>query len=350
SGNDPLYIVDGLQYQGSINAIDPTDIESVTVLKDGTSAAIYGARAAGGVIIITTKKGKMDQKPKLTFDTYSGYYIASNLPQMVNTQQYANSIWLSRKASGLATQHPQFGNGAVPVIPDFISPVGSFIGDPGTDIKDYDLNYNQIMRTGDTKWFDEITKPGLAQNYHIALTGSGKESQYGVSFSYLNREGSIMYTGFQRYNVKVNSEFSLLKNRMRIGENIIISNSKNTGGSGENAVNLAFLMPPAVPVRDIAGNFAGTRGGALSLGTNFDNPVAVLFRNKDNGSNTLNLLGNAYVAIDIFKGLSAKTNIGITYNMGNNSSFSSKNPEQLGANAINSLSVGASWGNSWIWT
>ncbi len=350
SGNDPLYIIDGLQYQGNLNAINPSDIESITVLKDGSSASIYGARAAGGVIIITTKKGKMDQKTKLTFDSYAGYNVAADLPQMVNTQEFANSIWLSQKNAGLPLNHSQFGNGQIPVIPDFISPLGSFEGDPGTDISDYDLIYNQIMRTGDTKWFEEITSPGLVQNYHVTLTGSGNGNRYGLSFNYLDNNGAIIYTNYKRYSMRVNSEFSLLNNRLRIGENITLSSSKSMGAAGENAIGLCNLMPPAVPVYDIAGNFAGTRGGALSLGTNFDNPVAMLFRSKDNYTSSLELLGNAYVVIDILNGLSARTNLGIVQSMGNSKSFSSKNPEQLGANARNSLGVGYNGSNNWIWS
>jgi TonB-linked SusC/RagA family outer membrane protein len=350
SGNSPLYVVDGIQFQGNINAINPSDVESVNVLMDGTSASIYGARAAGGVIVITTKKGKANQKPKLTFNSYMGFNIADNLPDMVNTEQFAQSIWLSRSAAGLATQHPQFGNGASPVIPDFISPVASFEGDPGTGISDYDLINNQIMRTGNTNWFDEITEPGLTQNYNLALTGSGNGSQYGVSFNYLNKKGSIIYTGFERYNIKLNSEFSLLNNKIKIGENIIVSKNASTGSSGENAVNLSFLMPPAVPVRDIAGNFAGTRGGALSLGTNFDNPVAVMYRNRDNFNGSIDILGNVYAGIEILKGLSAKTNLGFVYDVGKSSNFNFKNPEQLGGNATNSLNVGSSDNYNWTFT
>ncbi|HTE07552.1 MAG TPA: TonB-dependent receptor plug domain-containing protein, partial [Flavitalea sp.] len=131
NGSDPLYVIDGVPTTSNLNQINPADIESASVLKDASAASVYGARAANGVVLIETKKGKVGQKPSLSFDGYVGVSAFPNRanPELLNTQQYANSLWQSQRNSGITNPtHPQFGTGADPVIPDYINPVGSFEG------------------------------------------------------------------------------------------------------------------------------------------------------------------------------------------------------------------------------
>lgn len=355
NGSDPLYIIDGIPTTGNLNQINPADIESVSVLKDASAASIYGSRAANGVIIIETKKGKIGQSARVTFQSYVGSssFPQKTRPKVLNTQEYANSIWESQRASGIPNpSQPQFGSGTEPVIPDFISPVGAFIGDPNTTIDTYDLLNNQIIAANKvgTNWFDALTQSGISQNYNIGVSGGGPGSRYAFSAGYLDRQGAIIFTSFKRYNTRINTEFSVLNNRVRIGENFNLSYSNDFGTNPAYNIYQTLYTPPIMPVYDIAGNFAGTHGGALSLGTNYPNGVADQTRHKDDVNRRIDVLGNAYIEVDILKNLTFKSSAGAQLGSGHSTSFFQFSPEVQSNGQTNDLTEATDWARNLTWT
>lgn len=345
--NEPLYIVDGVPTTSGLNDINPDDIASLSVLKDASAASIYGARASNGVVLITTKKGTRGQKAKISYNGFSGFEFLDNLPEFLNVQQWAQSEWDGQIAAGLPPSHPQLGSGSSPVIPDFISPVAGFEGDPGTTIDDYNRESidGLVTRAGDTDWLDEVYGTAFVQNHNIGIVGGGENSNYGFSLGFLDREGVAIHTEFQRYTTRANSQFYLFNDKVRIGENLSVTYSERKGNGGVDQV--AFRFNSLIPVRDIAGNFAGTHNGALGLGTNFNNPVTTQFLSRNNINRRLRVLGNLYAEVDLMPGLTAKTNVAVDYI---NSSFTAFTPTFLeGNNQVNTLDEDFSYNTSLTW-
>ncbi|GAB3533566.1 TonB-dependent receptor [Pontibacter brevis] len=356
--NDPLYVVDGVP-TFSINEINPNDIESLQVLKDASSASIYGSRAANGVIIITTKKGK-GGAPRLNVASFYGTQVAPKGPELLNTQQYGEYLWRSAAGAGQAFGttapngsiygHPQYGNGLQPVIPNYILPAGAQTADESAYSLDPN-NFNQIVRANKegTDWWDAVFDPASIQSHQVGVTGGNENSSYAFSFNYFDQDGIAKYTEYKRYTVRANTS-ATIANRFRIGENAQISynhgNVGNTGG-GESDIQHIYVMQPIVPVYDIAGNFAGTRGSELG---NARNPVAELYRQRDNKNSNMRLFGNIFAEADIITGLTARTSFGVDYGSyyGRNFTFSTyERAENIGKNNFaerndNSL--------NWTWT
>lgn len=330
--SDPLFIIDGVQTNNT-NSLNPNDIESMSVLKDASSAAIYGARGAGGVIVITTKKGKPNQN-RISYDSYYGISKLNNYPDMLNTQEYADLIWAQQKGAGIATNSPQFGRGATPVIPDYVLAGGAsglFEGNPAVDPSKYVYDQNgfyQIVKANKegTDWFKEMTQVAPVQNHNLTASGGTDRSVYSISLGYYNEAGIQKYTYYDRYSVRANSEFKLFK-WLRLGETIFGSFVRRQGSLDNNEGSpwsQAYRLTPFVPVYDIMGNFAGSKAGGAGNG---QNPVAMLYRAKDNSDKDVRLLGSVYGEIDLLKGLKFRSNFGIDYINNYNKAFSHINPE-----------------------
>ncbi|MCX6215421.1 MAG: TonB-dependent receptor [Spirosoma sp.] len=369
--NSPLYIIDGVPTKGNLNTINQNDIESLQVLKDAAAASQYGARAGNGVVIITTKKGKAG-KPKLTYDAYYGVQKRGKLLDLLNTQQYADLWWESRINSGVLVngnpRNAQFGNGPRPVIPDYIFPDGAMEGDPrvnpanySTDIDAADFRRSKWLITKankeGTNWMEEIFNPAPMQNHQLGVSGGTEGGRYAISLNYFNQEGIMKYTGYKRYSARANTEFNVNK-RIRIGENIQVAYAERIGGpfstrgiasnqSESNAVSFAYRIQPIVPVYDIAGNFAGTKGGDLD---NARNPVADLYRNRTNINKEIRLFGNAYAELDLAKNLTARTSFGIDYNLFNVRVYTPRDFESSESAGTNQLQTRNDYEATWTWT
>src|SRR5690606_36059503 len=156
------------------NSLNSSDIESISVLKDDSSAAIYGTRGANGVIIITTKRGREGQPPSVNVTMRTGASRAANQYDLLNTQQYGEVLWMTAKNQGLTPgvnwSHPHYGNGTDPRIPDYIMPAGAMEGDPGTTPEEYSYDpYQAIIRANKTgtDWYDVIYQTGVVQEYNL---------------------------------------------------------------------------------------------------------------------------------------------------------------------------------------
>lgn len=363
--NDPLYVIDGVPTKGNLNTLNPNDIESMQILKDASSASIYGARAGNGVVIITTKKGKSGE-PKITFDSYYGIQRHGKLLDLANTRELAQLTWESERNAGNLKNgnpsNPQYGNGANPVIPDYIFPTGAMEGDPRVNpdrytnnIDDPDFNKSkfQITRANKegTNWMEEIFRPAVIQNYQVGATGGTDKGVYAFSANYFDQQGIMKDTYYKRYAVRANTQFNV-KNRVRVGENMQIAFGERVGqvagnNSEGNPISMAYRMQPIIPVYDIMGNFAGTKGGGLG---NARNPVALLARNRDNKGQEVRIFGNAFAEVDILKNLVARTSFGLDYNNFNIRSFNIRDVESAEAAVTNSLTTSNSYSRDWTWS
>ncbi len=357
AGNSPLYIIDGIP-AGGLGSISADDIESMQVLKDAASASIYGARASNGVIVITTRKGRTGAV-RVTYDMYYGTQNPGKGFDLLNSQEYAELVFLAYKNSGQAlsgTLASLYGTGAAPVLPDYILPTGAKEGDPAVDPAKYKLDYDNIPgsylitkanKLG-TNWFNELTRNAPMMRHALSLSGSSDRSRYMFSASYFDQKGIVINNFAKRYSARVNTEFNI-RNKFRIGENIqlLYQQDARIGNNEEGGVIAqSFRNQPIIPVYDIVGNFAGSRGG---IG-NSSNPVATRMRAENDRGNVYNIFGNAYAELDLFRHFTARTNFGGQVNLTNyyyNSYPSYENQEN---SVLNAVTEGNSVFRSWTWT
>lgn len=365
--NDPLYVIDGVPTKGSLNTINQNDIESIQILKDASSASIYGSRAANGVVIITTKRGK-NGAPKFTFDAYYGVQRLAKTMDLLNTEEYGQYLWQSKKNANVVNpttgnpEHAQYGRGAQPVIPDYIIPDGASEGDPRVNPANYSYDRYTDPAFGKTKfsitkankqgtnWMEEVFNPAPIQNYQIGVSGGSEKSRYAFSANYFNQEGILIYNGYKRYSLRSNTEFTI-KKRFRIGENLQIAYGQRQGNYGNNSetsqVSNTYRAQPIIPVYDIGGNFAGTLGSNLG---NANNPVGQLVRNRYNGYKDLRLFGNTYAEVDILRNLTAKTSFGIDATISAGKYYNPVEIELAHGTNVNDLTENRSYSYAWTWT
>lgn len=356
AGNNPLYIIDGVP-SGDLASISTEDIESMQVLKDAASASIYGARASNGVIVITTKRGK-NGPAKLSYNFYYGSQDPGKGLDLLNTKEYADLVFLAYKNSGLAlsgTLSSLYGTGATPVIPDYILPGGAKEGDPSVDPSKYFLDYDDISSAylisrankAGTNWFDELTRVAPMMQHNISVSGANDRTRYMFSGSYFDQQGIILNNYAKRFSLRSNAEFNI-KNVFRVGENIqlLYQNDNLIANNDEGGViAYSYRSQPIIPVYDIMGNFAGSRGG---IG-NSHNPVAARIRGKADRGNNYNIFGNVYAELDLLKHFTARTSFGGQINIGNyyyNSWPEYENQENL---VLNAVTEGNSIGRAWTW-
>lgn len=352
NNNDPLYVIDGIPTTAGLTGVNPNDIESMTVLKDAGSSAIYGSRAANGVIVVTTKRGKTG-RPNFSLDVRSGVQRASNSIDLLNTQEIGQLKWQRFRNDGLTPGSPgwgdlQYGNGESPQIPDYIFPAGAMEGDVDESLYNFGNPYYGITRANKegTDWLDEIFSVAPIQEYNMAVSGGTDNINYAVSAGYLNQEGTLDYTGFERYSLRANTDIKLT-DHFKIGQSLSLTRSNRTGNLGTGAIEYALRIHPIIPVYDVRGNFAGTQ----SKGTgNSQNPVAILFRDKDDFSRQFRVLANIYAQIDFTNNLFFKTLLGVDSNNNRREDRSLANPEFTQTNFNNSLSQSQSEGLQYNFT
>jgi TonB-linked SusC/RagA family outer membrane protein len=326
---NPLWVVDGVPGATA----SPNDIESISILKDAASTSIYGARAANGVVLVTTKSGKKNQKLQMDVNVRQGITKNSNHYDLLNTQEYGEMLWLEAKNDGKAINvpvgtpnrfaHSQYGSGATPVIPDYIAPAMTMEGAASVnpDLYDYKLAAEDgddtylIMRANKdgTDWTREAERNAAFKEYTVDVTGGTSNTNYAFLLGYTKEEGVFKYTGFDRFNFRSNVTTSPAK-WIEIGEKIGITYTNDYGYQTDNGessiVSWAYRTPPIVPVLDIMGNYAGTRTDGVGNG---QNPIFLLDKNQNDATKRMTLSGNAFVKFNILKGLSAQSLVGVNH-------------------------------------
>ena len=349
--NSPLYVIDGVPTRNQ-NNLNPNDIESLQVLKDASAASIYGSRAANGVVIITTKKGKLGT-PTISYDSYYGLQNAADDIDVLNARELGEYLYLADLYAGKDPTHGQydFGPNGEVSIPNYVFPSGAETANE----EEYALeegNINAITRSADTYWWEEVTRPNAPiQNHQLSATGASESARYAFSVNYFNQEAITRFVSYERMSVRANTQFSALNDRVRIGENFTMSFGNRKGGfsnnNEQNAVSGSYKHHPLLPIYDVAGNFAGSRGA--NLGNNF-NPYAILARDRDDRNYNLRAFGNVYAEVDVISNLTLKTSFGIDANTTRRRDIGRPQPEYVEGNFINSLNVEDAYEYEWVWT
>ncbi len=336
--NNPLYVIDGIP-RTDMDNINPNDIESMTVLKDASSSAIYGSRAANGVIVVTTKGGKEGQT-RLNFDARIGMQDKTNSPELMNSEEIGLNLWQKYKNMGLVQGgtgwgNVQYGNGAAPVVPDYIFPAGKMTGQVDESTYTWPAPYNAITKAnkGETDWYEAIFSPAPLEDYNLSISGGNAGNVYSVSAGYMNQKGIVNYggdainagthSGFKRYSLRSNTDIKV-NNWLKIGPRLSATYLDRAGLLSGAPAGDVLTLHPILPIYDIKGNFAGSKTPATGNGTN---QVANLIRNKDDYDRGLILQGSTYAQAGITKDLLFRTMLGVSYNTGNSHDRSLVDPE-----------------------
>ncbi|HMU47905.1 MAG TPA: TonB-dependent receptor [Chitinophagaceae bacterium] len=302
----PLYVVDGVWYD-DIAFLNPADIETINVLKDASSEAIYGVRAANGVVLITTKKGR--GKARVNYSGYVGVQRVTNQVEMANGTEYATLI----------NEMNQINNNAAP----FANPESFGVA---------------------TNWFDVVLRPAMITNHHISMGGSADKSTYNFSLGYLNQEGIVERHNYSRVTARLQNDFQVT-DFLKVGYTSIFQGSVEKNSPG-NVIYKAFTAAPVVPVYYDDGTYGDP--GDFPIGSATNNPKAQLdFLN--NKTKTYRLTGNVYGEFRLAKGLSFRTSFGGELGQGD---FRNYNPvykaNSVQLNTISKLSITKSETRNWI--
>lgn len=337
ANSNPLYVVDGVPVGNDINYLAPSDIESIDVLKDGASAAIYGSRGANGVVLVTTRKGKKGARPQIS---YNGYYGVQNIykkPPVLNAQEYMFIM-----DEGITN------DGGVPTDWEAVLNDNDYLDpddDPATpglnnEYADYIWGKLQSGWTG-TNWVDEITKEDAPIMSHaLNITGATEDITYGAGFSYLNQDGiiggDVINAGLKRLTARLNTEIKMVeingRKILKVGENFIWTNSQNrstgTGNIYWNDLHDALVINPLMPAywsgaanpTTNPNGFGPTLEG-INLGQT--NPVATMYyRHNFNWGKGNNIVGNVFAELEPIKNLKLRSSFGVVSWFGYGRSYS----------------------------
>ncbi|PRY96231.1 TonB-linked SusC/RagA family outer membrane protein [Marinilabilia salmonicolor] len=289
----PLYIIDGIE--GDISTIAPSDIESIDVLKDAASAAIYGSQAANGVVLVTTKTGKAG-KAQVTFDTYYGIQQVARYTDMLNRNEYINIMQEQAANSGAALYNPSIFDG-----------------------------------TADTDWVEQMfVDDAVTQNYNIGLSGGSESSIYSMSLNYTGQEGVVGgsdVSNYERYGFRLNTEHKLYNDILKVGQHLnfsyIMKNGVQVGNQYSNTLRGAFGTSPLAPVFSDNNKYDSPYNDTSSSQW-YDgdgNPYGHMMTNSNNENDDQRLLADVYAELEPIENLTLKTVFGINYYAGEYRSY-----------------------------
>jgi len=407
SANEPLYVVDGVP-TNNIEFLAPDDIENITVLKDATSASIYGARAASGVIVYTTKKAKKNQPLKVFYNGLIGITTPGEGTPIMNPQDQAEWTWKSFRneaiqagiadTSGIVDtlqySHDQFGTVFItdlgefvdevideegniiksdisPVLPDYLLDVdqrsGIRLPQDSLNLDRQENMYNIDPNLGDfmqlikankegTDWYDAITRNALMHRHNVGFRGSTEKAKYYVGLNMQQQEGILLHQQFNRNAFRVNTEFDVLP-WLRIGENLQVTHRSarillgDNGGAGssddENIILSASRMASIIPVYDEYGGWAGTTAPGFN---NPANPVAVLDGAKNDRGFSTGLFGNVFLELEPLDKLIFRTSLGGNYTSFNSKTYTRRQYENAENNTSFGFGENAGWSRNWVIT
>ena len=299
--NDPLYIIDGVPTKAGMHELNGNDIESIQVLKDAASASIYGSRAANGVIIITTKKGK-DGKIKVNFDGSIAASFYTNKIETMNASEWGKAYWQASVNDGLNPSNNNLGYNYDWSYDAKGNPVLN-----GMTMNMY-LDENASVRAGDTDWFKEITRTGVVQQYNLSVSNGSEKGSAFFSMGYYNNQGTIKDTYFNRLSARANADYKLLKDILVIGENFTVNRTKGVDAPG-GVLEHALEFNPNFPIYAENGKYAQ----ALGAYSERENPLSMISNAKDNEYTQWRMFGDVHLTITPFKNFMIRTTLGMDY-------------------------------------
>lgn len=300
TNNDPLYVIDGIPTRRGLQELNPNDIESMQVLKDASSATIYGSRAANGVIIITTKRARKGYSRVDVNASTSIQNYASKL-KTLNADDRGRAYWqaaVNDKENPNNHQIYQFDwNG------DYSNPILNKINYPEF------IDPAKTMKPANTYWYDLISQNSIIQSYDVALSNGGERGNTLFSLGYYDNKGIVKASHNQKYTARFNSDFDFFKGKVRIGENFTASYIKNALIPASDILFASLVQQPVVPVHTIDGGWGGPAPGM----TDRQNPVRLIEDNRQNNSHFVRLLGNVYANYTIIPDFQFRTSFGVDY-------------------------------------
>ena len=341
NNNDPLYIIDGVPTKSGMHELNGNDIESIQVLKDAASASIYGSRAANGVIIITTKKGK-EGKIKIDFDASLSIQTYAHKMEVLNAKEFGQVMWqgfvndgLDPNQNGLGYNYDWSYNAQGTPILNGIT-MNKYLDPAGT------------TPAADTDWFKETTRTGLIQQYNVSLSSGSEKSSSFFSIGYYGNKGIIKQSDFNRISARINTEYKLLKIKdldvITVGEHFTLNRTSEVAAPGGFLENV-LQFNPSLPVRTINGDYAGPVGGYPDR----ENPLARLDRNADNRYTYWRLFGDAYIDINPIKDFHVRSSFGLDYSQKEQRIFQYPITEGTVANPINGVEGKQEHWTKWMW-
>jgi len=341
NNNDPLYIIDGVPTKSGMHELNGNDIESIQVLKDAASASIYGSRAANGVIIITTKKGK-EGKIKIDFDASLSIQTYAHKMEVLNAKEFGQVMWqgfvndgLDPNQNGLGYNYDWSYNAQGTPILNGIT-MNKYLDPAGT------------TPAADTDWFKETTRTGLIQQYNVSLSSGSEKSSSFFSVGYYGNKGIIKQSDFNRISARINTEYKLLKIKdldvITVGEHFTLNRTSEVAAPGGFLENV-LQFNPSLPVRTINGDYAGPVGGYPDR----ENPLARLDRNADNRYTYWRLFGDAYIDINPIKDFHIRSSFGLDYSQKEQRIFQYPITEGTVANPINGVEGKQEHWTKWMW-
>ncbi|MBR5350299.1 MAG: TonB-dependent receptor [Prevotella sp.] len=324
---DPLYVIDGVATSENLNSLNAADIESIQVLKDASSASIYGSRAANGVIIITTKKGKSG-KMAINVNYNAAMQTIAKKYQNLNAQQWGQAYWQAAANDGIAPTAASslYGTGATPQLVSEINGV----------------------KTADTDWQKEVYDAAWTHNLSASISNASDKGSYLFSGNYINQNGLMTNTFYKRISARVNSTYNFNK-YVRVGENLMIARWENRGAdtNGDRGIPYtAMRQHPAIPVFQAPGVYADPVG---LIGSDIENPVQTLYNMRDNSNVSWRIFGNAYIDIMPINGLTLKSNLGVEHVQFLNKTLT-RNVRDTDDSSNRAVSSGYGQGDTYTWT
>ena len=299
--NDPLYIIDGVPTTAGMHELNGNDIESIQILKDAASASIYGSRAANGVIIITTKKGK-EGKIKVNFDGSVAASFYTNKIETMNASQWGRAFWQANVNDGLNPNNNNLGynydwsydQAGHPVLQGMT--MNMFLDENGT------------VRMGDTDWFDEVTRTGVVQQYNLSVSNGSEKGNSFFSLGYYDNQGTIKDSWFNRLSARANADYKLFGGKLTIGENFTLNRTKGVDAPG-GVLEHALEFNPNFPIYAENGKYAQ----ALGAYSERENPLSMISNSKDNEYTMWRMFGDVHLSISPLKNLTLRTTLGLDY-------------------------------------
>lgn len=311
--NNPLIVIDDI-IGADLESVNPSDIETMTVLKDASAAAIYGSRAASGVVLIKTKRGRSGMRPTVKFDAYYGFSTRSKKLDMLSASQLAT---IYNEASD---------NDNTPKLEEFANP---------SAMKDV------------TDWQDEVFRTASMQSYNVSLTGGGENNNYNLGFTAQDNDGILRNTYNKRYTLRINSDYKLGK-KFKFGESINLSFKQRRGvdtrGDNVGAMIQTLAYHPDVPIYNEDGTYHDVFSSNYG---DLRNPVGIFERNTQR-NRFFQLEGNAYLQYEILPGFSAKISGSLKVIDNDTKTFSVKEPEPGKPNLVNGLTMFRAMNIGWI--
>lgn len=334
--NDPLYVIDGVPTKRGLQELNPEDIASIQVLKDASSATIYGSRAANGVIIVTTKKaGKGFTRVDFDASLSTQYY--STKQKTLDADGRGRAYWqaaVNDRANPNNNQIYQYDwNG------DYDNPVLNKINYPEF------IDAAKTMRPANTYWYDEIARTSVIQQYNIAVSTGSERGSALFSLGYYDNNGVVKESNNKKITARLNSDYGFFKNKLKIGENLNLTYIRNSLIPVGDIMFTSLVQQPVVPIHTVDGGWGGPAPGM----TDRQNPVRLIEDNKQNFNHFYRIFGNVYAELDILPDLHFRTSLGIDYNGNYQRTLRKSYTSGFLSDPSNQTATSQGYDGNWLW-